>query len=326
MTTNFWKEKITFKNLKIPRLMSAPIDGYLDSPLRQLMRIYSKEELLWGQMRHVASISNAKHVDEFNINKTEHPFCFQVSANKTDFVEKAVEKVLKQNFAMVNLNSGCPAKKIINSGTGSALMKDLPTLKKIIKIITKTVNNKIPFTIKIRAGFKEKNGLEVALMAQDLGVDGIIIHPRLQSQCFSGDLDFDLVKKIKESVKIPVIFSGDIIDTQTAKKTYELTGVDGLMIGRALYGAPWKIKEIEAGLLNENFEITEQEKIKTAIKHLEFGSKFYGQNSGFNMLKKHIPMYIKNIDAAATIRRNLVRAQNENEMKEILEDLLDKLN
>lgn len=326
MATSFWKEKIKFKNLEVPRLMSAPIDGFLDSPLRQLIREYSKEELLWGQMRHVASIANIKHVDEFHINKIEHPFCFQISANKTDFVEKAVEKIMKKNFAMINLNSGCPAKKIINSGTGSALMDNLQALKKIIKIIKKTVKDKIPFTIKIRAGLKEKNGLDVALIAQDLGIDGIIIHPRLQTQGFSGELDFDLVKKIKDSVTIPVIFSGDIIDAQTAKKTFELTGVDGLMIGRALYGSPWEMQEIKAGLLGQNFKITEQEKIKTAIKHLKLGNKFYGENTGFNMLKKHIPMYIRNIKAAATIRKNLVRTQNENEMETILENLLKKIN
>ncbi len=333
---SFWSEQITFKNLSVPRFMSAPIDGIIDSSLRQLIREYSKHELLWGQMRHVASIANANRVDEFNINKKEQPICFQISANSTDFVEQAIEKILDQKiseetfnvFDMINLNSGCPAKKIVNSGTGSALMANIPMLKKIIQKTKETIDSTgtdIPFTIKIRAGFVEKNALEVALMAEDLGVDGIVIHPRLKGQGFTGELDFEIVKTIKEQVKIPVIFSGNIIDAQSAKQTYERTGVDGFMIGRALYGAPWKMKEIIQHLNGKEFEVSEKDKIEVAQRHLKLNTQHYGHDIGFNMIKKHLPMYIKNIDGAAIIRKKLVRANSEAEMIEILKTLVDKL-
>lgn len=340
---SFWTEKINFKNLCVPRFMSAPIDGIIDSSLRQLIREYSKDELLWGQMRHVASIANANRVDEFNINKKEQPICFQISANSTDFIEEAIEKILDQKtskktfseetfnvnvFDMINLNSGCPAKKIINSGTGSALMANIPMLKKIIIKIKKTMDSahtNIPFTIKIRAGFIEKNALEVAIMAEDLGVDGIVIHPRLKSQGFTGELDFKIVKTIKEQVKVPVIFSGNIIDAQSAKQTYERTGVDGFMIGRALYGAPWKIKEIIQHLEGKEFEVTEKDKIEVAKRHLLLNTQHYGHDIGFNMIKKHLPMYVKNIDGAAIIRQKLVRANSEKEMNEILNNLAENL-
>lgn len=329
----FWSEKITFKNLRVPRFMSAPIDGLIDSSLRQLIREYSKDELLWGQMRHVASIANAERVDELNINKIEYPICFQVSANSTNFVEQAIERILDKNnsgrkFEMINLNSGCPSKKIINSGTGSALMGNVPMLKEIIKRIKSTMNKSsenIPFTIKIRAGFIEKNALEVAIMAEDLGVDGIIIHPRLKSQGFTGELDFEIVKKIKKQVKLPLVFSGNIIDAQSAKEAYERTGVDGFMIGRALYGAPWKMKQILQNLQGKEFVVTEKDKIKVALRHLDLNTKHYGHDVGFNMIKKHLPMYIKNIDGAATIRKKLVRANSETEMINILNELVDKL-
>ncbi|MBD3273331.1 hypothetical protein GF385_03215 [Candidatus Dependentiae bacterium] len=322
---SFWQKKISFKNLKVPRFMSAPIDGVIDSSLRQLIRKYSKEELLWGQMRHVASIANAKTLDEFNINKTEHPICFQISANSTNFIEESVEKILEHNFDMINLNSGCPAKKIINSKTGCALMADLPMLKNIITTIKNNVKDVIPFTIKIRAGFKEKNALQVALLAQDLGVDGIIIHPRLKDQGFSGSLDFDLVKKIKKTIKIPVIFSGNIVDAKSAIEVYKKTGVDGFMIGRALYGAPWKIEEIKQELIGKIFNISEKAKIKVALEHLRLNNKHYGHKVGFNILKKHLPMYIKNIENAAQIRKSLVMADTEIKMKNILNNLLEKL-
>ncbi|MFH1461717.1 MAG: tRNA-dihydrouridine synthase [bacterium] len=323
---NFWKDKIKFKDMQVPRIMSAPIDGVIDSPLRQLIRNFSQDNLLFGQMRHVATVTNAPNLDEFNVDKIEHPVAFQIAVNTTDFIESAIEKILEQDFFdMINLNSGCPAKKIAGAGAGCALMGQIPLLEKIIKITKKSIGNKIPFTIKIRAGFKEKNALEVSLMAQDLGIDGIIIHPRLKDQGFTGELDFDLVRKIKDQVKVPVIFSGNIVDADSAKKTYEFTGVDGLMIGRALYGAPWKLEEIYQGLLGNVFEISEKEKIKVALKHLELNSKHYGDKVGFNILKKHLPMYIKGIDGAALIRNQLVMAENEEVMREILKTLITKL-
>jgi tRNA-dihydrouridine synthase B len=226
---------------------------------------------------------------------------------------------------MINLNSGCPARKIIDAGSGAALMANIPLLKELIKIIIKKVNGKIPVTIKIRAGYNEKNGLEVAQISEFLGIDGIIIHPRLKTQGFTGELDFDLVKKIKQTVKIPIIFSGNIIDGQSASKTYDSTGVDGIMIGRALYGAPWKIKQILSELLGEHFEITEKEKMDLAIKHLKLNSKFYGLKHGFNVIKQHLPYYIKNIPDAAKIRHNLVLSQSEQEVETILIKLRDRV-
>lgn len=326
MNKKFWQEKILFNNLKVPRFMSAPIDGYLDSPARQLMRMFSKKELLFGQMRHVATVSNCLDLDEFNIQKTEHPICFQVSANSTNFIEPAIEKILEQNiFSMLNLNSGCPAKNIINSGSGCALMAKPEILEQIIKIIINKVNNKIPVTLKIRAGFKEKNALELSCMAESLGISGIIIHPRLKDQGFIGELDFELVKKIKEAVKIPVIFSGNLIDGNSVKNAYELTGVDGFMIGRALFGAPWKMQEILYELSDKEFNITEKEKIEIAIMHLDLNSKYYGIKYGFNALKKQLGFYIKHMPQAAKIRMHLMLAKDEIEMKNILVNLKESL-
>ncbi len=329
----FWKENISFKNLSVPRFMSAPIDGYLDSPMRQLIRLFSPKELVFGQMRHVASIANCKILlDEFNIQKIEHPICFQISANSTDFIEDALDKILEQKsekhtsvgtfnaFEMINLNVGCPAKKTVGSGTGSVLMSKPKLLEKMIKLIIKKINNQVPFTIKIRSGYAKVNALEISQMAENLGVDGIIIHPRLKPQGFTGDLNFELVKKIKSNVKIPVIFSGNIVDAESTKRTYELTGVDGFMIGRALYGAPWKMKEIKASLLGENFVINEKEKIDLAIKHLDLNMAYYKKN-GFNILKKHLGFYIKGMPKASKIRQSLILAQNELDMKTTLTNL-----
>lgn len=328
----FWIEKIKFGKLTVPRFMSAPIDGVLDSPARQLIREFSKTELLFGQMRHVASIPKRKIMDELNVNKIEHPYAFQISVNTSEYIDAAIDRIIaihssKDNnlIQMINLNSGCPAKKVVHSGAGVSLMGDIPLLESIIKKIIKRIDGKIPFTVKIRAGFYEKNALEVATMCEDLGADGVIIHPRLKEQGFTGELDFELVKQIKNKLKIPVIFSGNIIDGESARKTYERTGADGFMIGRALYGAPWKIQQIYEEVQGNKFDISEKEKISCALEHLRLNSAHYGKGVGFKLLKQHLPLYVKSIDGASKLRLKLVLAQNEDEMRVVLTDLIKKM-
>ncbi|MFA5074765.1 MAG: tRNA-dihydrouridine synthase [Candidatus Babeliales bacterium] len=326
VNSNFWLEKFKIGDLEIPRFMSAPIDGVTDSPLRQLIREFCKEELLFTEMRHVACIAHQKDEKSLKFDITEQPLCFQISANKTDFIDTAIQKIFSRNIKILNLNAGCPAKNIIKSGSGSALMANLPQLKIIIETITQSCRihspeTKIPLTLKIRAGFKEKNALEVSTLAQELGVKAIIIHPRTQPEGFIGNLDFDLVKKLKETLKIPVIFSGNINNFDRAKLTYEKTGVDGFMIGRALYGTPWKIHEIKEESQGRKFVITNKQMVEYAIKHLDLCSKFYGQNHGFQVFKKQVPLYIKKIENASQIRLQLLRSQSEEEMRKILKSL-----
>ena len=317
----FWDTKLKFAGLTIPRFMAAPIDGITDSPFRQMIRKFSKDELLYTEMRHISAVAYEKSRKSLKFKQIEQPLAFQVSANSIKFLERAIESVIENKFIQINLNAGCPAKNVIKSGTGSALMGNIPLLKEILTALNKAINNRVPLTIKIRAGFKEKNGLEIAQIAEDFGLQGIIIHPRTQPQGFSSPLDFDLVKKIKQTVKIPVIFSGNINSFARAKQAYELTGVDGFMIGRALWGAPWKIKKIREEGLGNKFEVTTEERLKLAIEHLELNNEFYEIN-GFQAFKKQLPQYIKNLENAAKAREELLRTQSFEEMKTKLEKLL----
>ena len=319
--SNYWQEKITIGKQSFPRFMSAPMDGVTDSPFRQLIRDFSKEELLYTEMRHIAAVANQKDGKSLQYNKIEQPLAFQFSGNTTNFLEQSVEKVLNRKFIQINLNAGCPAKNVVKSGSGSALMANPKLLKEIIITLQKAINGRVPLTLKIRAGFKEKNALEIALMAQDLGIAALIIHPRTRQEKFSGELDFEIVKKIKNKLKIPVIFSGGIKTFEDAKTAYEKTDVDGFMIGRALMGEPWKLKELKEASEGKTFTVDIKTRIKYAIKHLDLNIKFYG-NAGVHKLKAQLPHYIKNIDNAATIRGDLLRSQNEEEMREKLENLL----
>jgi tRNA-dihydrouridine synthase B len=324
MTSNFWKEKIKFGTLEVPRFMAAPLDGITDSPFRQIMREFSPNELLMTEMRHISQVANERSERSINYSQIEHPLAFQFSGNSLKFLPEAVEKVINSGFVMINLNSGCPAKVVIRSGSGSALMANLPLLKELIVNLKSSIGGRVPFTLKMRAGFKEKNALEVATLAQELGIEGIIIHPRTQPEGFVARLDYDLVKKMKESAAVPIIFSGNINSFEHAKKVYELTGVDGFMIGRALWGAPWKIKEMTEAAEGKNFSIDALTALQYGRKHLDLSIKFYGDR-GFSPFKKQLPQYIRNVPEAAQWRFKLLRTQTKEEMESLFNELQNQI-
>ncbi|MFH0898828.1 MAG: tRNA-dihydrouridine synthase [bacterium] len=320
----FWSQTISIGTLVVPRFMSAPMDGVTDSPFRQIVRAFSHDELLWGEMRHVERIVHDKTGKDLRYNPTEQPLGFQFSANQTDQVKQAVDLVISHGFKTINLNCGCPSRLITKSGSGSALMANVPLLTDILKAFMEAIDGRVPMTIKIRAGYKEKNALEISKIAHDLGIACIIIHPRTQGGKFSAPLDFDIVKKIKESVEVPVIFSGNIDSFQAAQKTHELTGCDGFMIGRALWGAPWKMHEIMCSARDQKFCITKQEIIHYVLQHLELSLQHYGEKTGIKMIKKHIASYITNIEHAALWREKLLRSLTKEETITLLNQIFEE--
>jgi len=319
----FWQETITIGKHSYPRFMAAPLDGVTDSPLRRLIREFSpNEQLLFTEMRHVACVVHEKDNKSLRYEPIEQPLCYQVSANKTDFIDEAVEKIVAAGFIMLNLNLGCPARCVTRSGGGSALMANIPLLRQIMAKLQRATEGKIPLTVKLRAGFKEKNAYEVAQVVQEYGVAAIAIHPRTAPERFTSRLDFDLVRRVKEVSTVPIIFSGNVNNFSRAKKTYELTGVDGFMIGRALWGAPWKIHEITEEAAGRNFSLSMAKTIRYALKHLSINFDFYGYRVGMNMFKKQLAQYVRGINNAAHHRRELLLLQSGDEMREKLEQLL----
>lgn len=318
--SNFWQERFKIGNIEIPRLMAAPLDGVTDSPLRQLMREFSTEELVMGEMRHTSHVANEKNGRTVRYHEVEHPIAFQFSANRLQFMEEAVERVLSSGFDMINLNCGCPSPTVTKSGSGSALMDNPTLLKDLLLHFNKYIKGRVPMTIKIRAGYKEVNALEIAQLAEDCGMACIMIHPRTAPGGFTSRLDFDIVKKIKETVKVPVVFSGNVNNFKRAQMTYERTGCDGYMVGRALWGAPWKMKEITEHAKGNEFSVSTTTALKYALKHFKLNIEHYGFN-GFNVFKKQLPQYIRSIQNASEWRATILRSQTPDEMKEKLEKI-----
>ncbi len=310
---SYWHEHIKIANLSFPRFIGGPLDGITDSPFRRLVREFSTEELLYSEMRHVACVAHDKAaLNALKFDVFERPLNYQVSANKPEFIPAACQKILEKGIDMVDLNIGCPANNVVKSGSGSALMADLPRLEQILKIFRAELP--VPFTVKIRAGFKCKNAVDVAKLIQDCGADAIAIHPRLQTQRFEGRPDYLLAAEVKRAVSLPIIISGGVVNWATAKMVYEQTGVDGFLIGRGIWSRPWKLLELKEHSQGRPYAISQEMMLSCALKHLEYMMEYYGQRGLYNF-RKHVPFYIRGVQGAAQIREKIVTAQSVEEVK-----------
>lgn len=317
---SFWQEKIKIGNREFPRFIGGPLDGITDSPFRKLVRDFSKEELLYTEMRHVACVVHDKGGQKALLfNQLERPLNYQISANTPQYLQQACEKIIERGVDCIDLNIGCPAKNVVGSGSGSALMADLPRLKTLVTMLRAAIS--IPFTVKIRAGFKHCNAVEVAQLLQDCGVDALAIHPRLQTQKFEGRPDYALAAQVKKAVTIPVIISGGVVNFKTAQLVYEQTGVDGFLIGRGIWAKPWKLHELNEHARGVAYQPDMSIVWTYAIKHLEELVDYYGIR-GLYMFRKHLPFYLKGLPEASKMRQQLVVSQSIDEIKQELYRLL----
>ena len=236
---------------------------------------------------------------------------FQITANGLQGIETAIQRIQAVGVDGIDLNIACPAKNVVKSCSGAAVMANMPLLEQILRVLRATVA--VPLTIKMRAGFKAKNALDVVLLAQDCGVDAIAIHPRLQTQKFSGGLDYDLVCDIKKIVTIPILYSGGITNFVDAQMVYERTGVDGFLIGRALCGTPWKLAELEHHAMGTLYTITPEQRLNAAADHLKFLVEYYGPRGVYHF-RKHLSGYIAGFEGAASARKQLMTVQSAHEV------------
>jgi len=311
---DFWNSTFKIGSKDIPRSIGGPMDGFTDSPFRAMVRQFSPRELLYTEITHAATLVHAAHTSNIlRFEPIERPLNFQVTVNSTEPIERACGNILLAGVDMVDLNIGCPARTIIGSGSGSALMADIPRLKIILRKFRRFLP--IPFTVKMRAGFKERNACDVALLAQDEGVDALVVHPRLQKQKFTGVPDYSLVKQIKKQLSIPVIVSGGIVDAESARLIHEWTGADGLMVSRALCGAPWKLKELQETIEGRDYCIRSDMILDVALCHLTTMLDYYGL-AGLYMFRKHLASYVKNGENASEFRHKLMTEDSVESVRE----------
>ncbi|SHF07428.1 tRNA dihydrouridine synthase DusB [Caloramator proteoclasticus] len=300
----------------------APMAGVTDKAFRVLCKEYGAG-LVYTEMVSSKGLYYGSQRTEFmlDIDSREAPAVVQIFGSDADIMGFMAEKISeKEEVAFIDINMGCPAPKIVKNKEGSYLMKEPELAKRIVKKVVE--KSKKPVTVKIRKGWDENsvNAVEFAKMLEDCGVSAIAIHGRTRSQMYEGKADWDIIKKVKESVNIPVIGNGDVVTCQDAKRLLEHTNCDAIMIGRGALGNPWIFKKVVT-YLKEGIILDDpnpQEKIELAIRHLEMMYEFKGQRGVIEM-RKHIAWYLKGLKNATVIRDMVNRIEAKEEIIKLLE-------
>ena len=307
---------ITLEN----NIFLAPMAGVTDDVFRQICKQQGAGMVCTEMVSAKGIHYNSKNTFELlKISKNTRPVAIQIFGSDPEIISEICEKFhnpeTKIDVDIIDINMGCPAPKIVKNGEGSALMKNIKLAGEIINAAVQASDK--PVTVKFRRGYKlqEESAVEMALIAEEKGASAVCVHGRFREQFYSGKADWEIIRKVKEAVKIPVIGNGDIKDRQSALKIFDQTGCDAIAIGRGALGNPWIFSE----LLNEtNIKPSIEEIIKTIISHMDMLIELKGERIAVNEMRKHIAWYIKGISGAAAMRNHIFQMNERNKIVEYL--------
>ena len=319
--------KMYLKKLKIGNveldnnILLAPMAGITDLSFRKICKEYGCG-LVTTEMVSSRAIcyEDEKTLKMLNMDNEKRPVCIQIFGNDPEIMGNAAE-ILSNKCEIIDINMGCPAPKVVKNGDGSKLLLDLDLVEEITREVVK--KSKVPVTVKIRKGWDDDHivAVEAAKRIEKAGASAITVHGRTRTQFYSGNADWEIIKKVKESVNIPVIGNGDIVDGITAEKMFESTNVDGIMIGRATLGRPWLFTEIIRYLKNEEeFNISNKEKLDIILKHFNMLTEEKGEYTAVREMRKQIAWYIKNMPEATKIRVKVNTLETKNEVEQVLKE------
>ena len=322
-------KKLKIKNVELENnLILAPMAGVTDLPFRKICKEFGPG-LVCTEMVSSKAIyhDDTKTKLLMNTDGEKRPISMQIFGSDEETMGYAAKYVSKI-ADIVDINMGCPAPKVVKNGDGSKLLLDIEKAEKVIKAVVK--NSTKPVTLKIRKGWDCNNivAIEFAQMAEKAGVSAITIHGRTRTEMYSGKVDLDIIKKVKESVKIPVIGNGDIVDEESALKMFEYTGVDGIMIGRGTFGNPWIFERIKYYLeTGEKLPlVTNEEKLRVIKKQIQLELDNKPEVTAIREMRKHIAWYTKNMPNSSEFRCEINKIEDKEQLMEIVEDYFLKVN
>ncbi|MEP7084715.1 MAG: tRNA dihydrouridine synthase DusB, partial [Betaproteobacteria bacterium] len=312
-------------------LIVAPMAGVTDRPFRQLSKtmgagmavseMVASNSLLWGSEK---TIRRGNHQGEVE------PKVVQIAGSNPAMMAEAALYNIASGAQIIDINMGCPAKKICNVAAGSALLKDEPLVARIVDaVVTAARPHGVPVTLKIRTGWdkQNRNALSVARIAENGGIASLAIHGRTRACMYTGDAEYDTIRAVKAQAGIPVVANGDITTPEKARDVLAYTGADAVMIGRAAQGRPWIFREIEYFLeTGMHLPPPEVEEVRIVmLGHLEDHYHFYGMEAGARIARKHISWYTKGLAGSAAFRRQMNTLLTAGEQLQAINEFFDSL-
>ncbi len=303
----------------------GPMAGVTDLPFRMLCKEQGCGLMYTEMVSAKAILYNNKNTDELLcVDKKESPVAVQLFGSDKDIMADIASRIEDGNYDFIDINMGCPVPKIVNNGEGSALMKDPKLAGEIVNSMVKKC--KKPITVKFRKGFDDDNinAVEFAKVMEANGASAITVHGRTRMQYYSGEADWDIIRQVKEAVKIPVIGNGDITKPEDVKRMIEETGCDGVMIGRAAMGNPWIFKRCNHYLKTGEIldKPSTQEILDMILRHGKMLIEYKGEYTGVREMRKHVAWYVTGMPYATHIRNNVNLVQDYHELEKMLRSTL----